>query len=155
METITVVVEVPVVAEEDRMIEEEVEKEIDQTEMEEAEAEEKMEKQENASSLRIRVSASLATSADLATLVEEEVKVRTDHLVEMGAATAEEEEMEAEEEVAKAAIALAASQLILPLHQGSQCHLKPITSDSKLPAMAAFIFTKSIGVPALTSTANT
>lgn len=67
METITVVVEESAVAEEDRMIEEEAEIEIDQTEMEEAEVEETMERQENALSSRIRVSASLETSADLAT----------------------------------------------------------------------------------------
>jgi len=87
--------------------------------------------------------------------VEEEVKVEAGHLVETDAATVEEEEMEAEEEVAKAAIASAASQLILPLHQGSQCHLKPIISDSRLPVMAAFIFTKSSGAPTLISRANT
>ena len=48
------------------------------------------------------------------------MKVETDHLVETDEATVEEEETVAEEEAAEVAVALAASQLILPLHQGNQ-----------------------------------
>jgi hypothetical protein len=48
------------------------------------------------------------------------VKAETDHLVERDEATAEEEAMVVEEEVAEVPVASVASQRILPLHQGSQ-----------------------------------
>ena len=113
-------------AEEDRMTEEEAEKEIDQTEMEEVEVEEMMEKEDRAMSLERMVSASSEIGADSAMqVVEEEVMEGTDHLVGKAEATVEEEEMEAEEEAVEVA-ALEASQLIPALRQVSQCHLKLI-----------------------------
>jgi hypothetical protein len=155
METITEVIEFQVVVEEDKMIEAEVEIGIDPIEMEEVGEEVMKEKQESALSLRIQVLARGAIIVILNTSVEEEIQVRIVNLEEMGAATVEVEEMEAEEEEAKQAISLAPSQLILRLHQDSQYRLKPITSGSKLLIMVEYIYTKSIGVLALTLKANT
>ena len=111
--------EEPAEEEADRMTEEEAEIETDQTEMEEAEGEEKRE-QECVINSELQGSASSEPSADFATWLEEEMKAETDHLVETDEATVEEEETVAEEEAAEVAVALAASQLILPLHQGNQ-----------------------------------
>jgi len=123
------VVEETAVAEEDRMTEEGAEKETDLTEMEEVEVEEMTEKEESVMNLEIRVNASLETGVDLSMNGEEEEEVmgETGHLEEMVDATVEEEETAVEEEAVEAVVASEASQLILPLHQASQCHLKLIT----------------------------